>query len=193
LKTKYELQAEIARLGAEKHTYNALINNPERIAIWSKTQFWIGEYDAARIAFADAAGAGKNHEIFKMRNRELTNAIENVNKYKALHNQSIPAVRDAQAKIENIDFELQECRKLLLRLEEDEAEGQESERQSKREYEKIEAEKQRDHELQMALIQRDTAIAQIEATRLAVEAAEKAQEQANGSLDALIKGMKGDG
>lgn len=52
-----------------------------------------------------------------------------------------------------------------------------------------EAQKQRDHELQMAVIQRDTALAQAEASRLAAEANAKAQEQASSSLDALINGI----
>lgn len=56
-----------------------------------------------------------------------------------------------------------------------------------------EAEKQRDHELQLKLYDLEIAKANAEAARLAAEASAKAQEQASGSLDALIAGMKNDG
>lgn len=56
-----------------------------------------------------------------------------------------------------------------------------------------EIQRQRDHELQMALIQRDTAKAQVEAAKLAAQANAKAQEQVSSSLDALINGIRADG
>jgi len=56
----------------------------------------------------------------------------------------------------------------------------------------LEAEKQRDHEIQMALIQKQSAEMQLEASRLAAEAAKGAQEQTSNSLDKLIVGLSGD-
>lgn len=56
-----------------------------------------------------------------------------------------------------------------------------------------EAQSQRDHEIQMALIQKETARDQLEASRLAAETARSAQEQTGNSLDKLIDGLSGDG
>jgi len=65
--------------------------------------------------------------------------------------------------------------------------------QIKQQHDANEAEKQRNHELQMALIQKETAELQIEASRLAAETAKTAQEQTNNSLDKLIDGLGGNG
>tara|TARA_R110002072_G_scaffold118791_1_gene251335 strand:- start:180 stop:695 length:516 start_codon:yes stop_codon:yes gene_type:complete len=99
---------------------------------------------------------------------------------------NIARYESLEEKIENLESEI-----AVLEDEEREA-GQ----KSQIEIEKIRAEEaqaQRDHELQMAIIQRDTALAQAEASRLAAEANAKAQEQASSSLDALISGVTGNG
>lgn len=107
------------------------------------------------------------------------------------------AVQRQKMKARNQEIALQEQRQNEIFLMSEEAERKRlheaEEAEKKRQFEAEEAEKQGDRDLQIALIQRDAALAQAEAVRLTAEANAKAQEQANASLDGLINGLKDDG
>ena len=144
--------------------------------------------EVSRIRFWTTPEGAAYEANMKVHQKEMVRCETERDKIIATeYNPLLPKYRRVKSNIERLETELKDLERQLHTAANTQSQ-QAQENAEMRDYRNAaEAEAQRAHELEMARLQHETTMAQLEMTRLTAEANQRAQEQASQTLDDMIR------